>query len=171
MTGTKRARRTKRRKTKKEEDARCRTLRGTRYKRVEKRREISGLFARESRHLSTTRPCSAGEKTRQPCTHLVSSGPSIRRRGYLLSISRLRLPSPYPGSLTYYSYNSQPMLIGDRRQLSNYRHLPPPKPRQQGPRTPCLLAHGLQLVSIERCGDPCILPALCPSPFTNLLSV
>lgn len=32
------------------------------------------------RHLSTTRPCSPGEKTRQPTprTHLVSSGPSIR---------------------------------------------------------------------------------------------
>lgn len=35
-------------------------------------------------HLSTTKPCSPGEKTRQPCTHLVSSGPSIRRRGSLL---------------------------------------------------------------------------------------
>lgn len=32
--------------------------------------------------------------------------------------------SPSPASLTYYSYNSQPMDIADRRQLSNYRHLP-----------------------------------------------
>lgn len=38
------------------------------------------------RHLSTTRPCSPGEKTRQPTprTHLVSSGPSIRRDSTLL---------------------------------------------------------------------------------------
>lgn len=38
------------------------------------------------RHLSTTRPCSPGEKTRQPTprTHLVSSGPSIRRSSSLL---------------------------------------------------------------------------------------
>lgn len=43
--------------------------------------------------------------------------------------------SPFPGSLSYYSYNSQPMLIGDRRQLSNYPHLPPPKPRQDPART------------------------------------
>jgi len=41
------------------------------------------------RHLSTTRPCSPGEKTRQPTprTHLVSSGPSIRPEFYSLSLS------------------------------------------------------------------------------------
>jgi hypothetical protein len=56
------------------------------------------------RHLSTTRPCSPGEKTRQPTprTHLVSSGPSIRRGPSLvfhLSLaSSLFSPSSVPFS-------------------------------------------------------------------------
>jgi len=172
----------------------------------EKERISRGSLLALPRHLSTTRPCSPGEKTRQPTprTHLVSSGPSIRRGPSLalhlslasslfspysvfllspslslsLSLSRpnvftvsppmvplasrlslllsrlisfvtrlVRSPSPSPHSLSlslFLSVSLFPsfvgdtkarirregitltsrgaMLIGDRRQLSNYRH-------------------------------------------------
>ena len=70
--------------------------------------------------LLTTKPCSPGEKTRQPCTHLVSSGPSIRRRGSLFSFPSLSLSLSFYPCLIIVTIRS---VIGDCRQLSNYRHL------------------------------------------------
>lgn len=77
------------------------------------------------RHLSTTRPCSPGEKTRQPTprTHLVSSGPSIRRCTLL----------PFPPS--FLCLSSSPSFSRTRfynmvhlRYLSSSFSLPPSLP-------------------------------------------
>ena len=89
--------------------------------RGKKRREISRLFARD-----TFPQQGLVHQEKRHVSHVRTS--SLRGHRYddvdpFFSFSWLRLSRFIPPVSPYYSYHSQPMVIGDRRQLSNYRHL------------------------------------------------
>lgn len=139
---------------KKDIDVECYEELGIRGK---KRKEISRFFALdtfpqrglvhlEKRHVSRVRTSSLW-------------GHRYDDVDPFFSFSCLRLSRFISWVLPYYSYHSQPMVIDDRRQLSNYRHLRLGASEEPA-WSPRLLAHGLEYQWYDRytaIGSRCLL--------------